>query len=51
MTQLREWPRWWSRKTLSSLSPTGTPKLQLFTEQIINEKDLKTSRKDLQLKM
>ena len=28
------WLSWLSRKTLSSLAPTDTPKLQLFTEQL-----------------
>ena len=28
------WQRWQSRKTLSSPPPTGTSKLQLFTEQL-----------------
>ena len=35
-------------KTLSSLSPTGTPKLQLCVEILFYEKNQKTRRKYLQ---
>lgn len=30
-----EWPKWWKRKTLSSPPAMGTPKLQLFREQLL----------------
>ena len=33
-----EWPRWQSRKILSTPPPTGTPKLQLFTEELLVRK-------------
>ena len=47
----RGWPRWWNRKTLSLPLPMGTPKSQIFLEQL-NEKFQKTRRKDLlQLKV
>ena len=35
---MEEWPRWQIRKTLSSPPPMGTPKLQLFTEQLLMRK-------------
>ena len=41
-----EWPRRQSRKTLSLPSPIGTPKLQLFIQQLLNDTDLKTGRKE-----
>ena len=31
---LEEWPSWWNRKTPSSCPLPGTPKLQLFTEEL-----------------
>ena len=31
----KEWPRWQSKKTLTSPPPTGTTKSQLFTEQLL----------------
>ena len=33
-----EWTRWQSRKTLSSPPPMDTPKLELFTEQLLMRK-------------
>ena len=40
-----EWPRLWSRKILGSTPPMGTPKLQLFTEQLLMWNDRKLTQK------
>lgn len=32
--KLKVWPRWWSRRSLSSPRPMGTPPRQLFPEQL-----------------
>jgi len=32
------WPKWQSRKSLSSPPPVGTPKLQLITKQLLKIK-------------